>query len=118
MTNKNSSSLGEVLPTYPLGTAFAPLHEFFKSEITESLKAAVCDMDKRLKGFASSDAVFTGVESRTSSPLRILRDEKGECVNVKNLYPAGEGAGYAGGITSAAADGIKIAMLLAQKFAK
>lgn len=118
MKNKNSSSLGEVLPTYPLGTAFAPLHEFFKPEITESLKAAVCDMDKRLKGFASSDAVFTGVESRTSSPLRILRDEKGECVNVKNLYPAGEGAGYAGGITSAAADGIKIAMLLAQKFAK
>ena len=72
-------------------------------------------MERKIKGFAFSDAMFTGVESRTSSPLRILRNEEMESGNLSGLYPAGEGAGYAGGITSAAADGIKAALALAQK---
>ena len=66
-------------------------------------------MSKKIKGFAENGALFTGVESRTSSPLRILRGENLQSVNTIGLYPAGEGAGYAGGITSAAADGIKVA---------
>ena len=66
-------------------------------------------MSKKIKGFADNGAIFTGVESRTSSPLRILRGEDMQSLNVKGLYPAGEGAGYAGGITSAGADGIRVA---------
>lgn len=115
LKNKNSSAFGDVVPSYPLGTSFCPLHEFFDSVLTRSLSAGVTDMERKIKGFAFSDAVFTGVESRTSSPLRILRNEDMESVNLSGLYPAGEGAGYAGGITSAAADGIKAALALAQK---
>ncbi len=115
LKNKNSSAFGDVVPSYPLGTSFCPLHEFFDSVLTRSLSAGVIDMERKIKGFAFSDAVFTGVESRTSSPLRILRNENMESVNLIGLYPAGEGAGYAGGITSAAADGIKAALALVQK---
>ena len=99
-----------MLPTYKIGTQFYPLHEFFKKSFTNSLISATIDMSKKLKGFSENGALFTGVESRTSSPLRILRNESLQSVNVKGLYPAGEGAGYAGGITSAAADGIKVAL--------
>ena len=66
-------------------------------------------MDKKIKGFASNGAVLTGVETRTSAPVRILRDESLQSVSVKGLYPCGEGAGYAGGIMSAALDGIRVA---------
>ena len=73
-------------------------------------------MNGRLSGFAAYDAVLTGVESRTSSPLRILRGENFEAVNFAGIYPCGEGCGYAGGITSAAADGIRIAYAIARKY--
>jgi uncharacterized FAD-dependent dehydrogenase len=66
-------------------------------------------MDRRLKGFANPDAVLTGVETRTSSPVRIQRDEQLQSVSAKGLFPCGEGAGYAGGITSSAADGLRVA---------
>ena len=115
MKNKESSSFGEVLPTYPLKTRFYNLCEFYKKEMTNSFKNAILDMDRRLKGFYNPDAILTGVESRTSSPLRILRGENGESPLFGGLFPAGEGAGYAGGIASAAADGIKTAFALAQK---
>ena len=74
-------------------------------------------MSKRIKGFAENGALFTGVESRTSSPLRILRGEDMQSINMRGLYPAGEGAGYAGGITSAAADGIKVATAIINQLA-
>lgn len=115
MREKESGSFGDVKPTYPLKTRFYNLHEFYKKEMTNSFKNAILDMDRRLKGFFNYDALLTGVESRTSSPVRILRDESGESLSFKGIFPAGEGAGYAGGITSAAADGIKIALILAQK---
>ncbi len=115
LSGKQSQSFGEVLPTYPLGTNFYELHAFYKKSMTNSLKAAIIDMNKRLKGFLNDDAVLTGVESRTSSPLRVLRGENCESVSIKGLYPAGEGAGYAGGITSAAADGIKVAFAIAAR---
>ena len=98
-----------------MGTQFYQLNNFFEKSFTNSLISGIIDMDKRLKGFAVGDAILTGVESRTSSPLRILRDLTMQSVNVKGLYPAGEGAGYAGGITSAAADGIKVAYAIVNK---
>jgi len=84
--------------------------------ITQALKSAIVDMDRRLKGFASPDALLTAVETRTSSPIRIERDETLQSIGVKALYPCGEGAGYAGGITSSAADGIRIAETIYAKF--
>ena len=79
-----------------------------------ALKSAIVDMDRKLKGFACPDAVLTAVESRTSSPLRIERDESMQSIGVVGLYPCGEGAGYAGGITSSAADGLRVATALFQ----
>ena len=73
-------------------------------------------MDRRLKGFASPDAILTAVESRTSSPVRIERDESLQSVGMKGLYPCGEGAGYAGGITSSAADGLRVAQAVFSYF--
>ncbi|MDE6586027.1 MAG: FAD-binding protein, partial [Clostridia bacterium] len=107
--NRVSSGFGAVKPTYAAGTAFVPLNEVLPKIAVDALKSAIPDMDKRLKGFASPDAVLTGVESRFSSPIRILRDECCESVSVKGLYPCGEGSGYSGGITSSAADGLKVA---------
>ena len=115
LNNKTSFAFGAVKPSYPRGVTFAPLNEFFNAEITRSIAAAITDMGRKIKGFDDGDGVFTAVESRTSSPLRILRNEKCQSVNVEGLYPAGEGAGYAGGITSAAADGIRVAFAIAEK---
>ena len=76
--------------------------------ITDNLKKGILDLDSRMKGFADPDAVLTGPETRSSSPVRIVRDEDGQTA-LKGLYPAGEGAGYAGGIMSAAVDGMEAA---------
>ena len=104
-----SDRFGEVLPSYAAGTGFADLNGVLPKVVCDSLKVSVVDMDRRLKGFANPDAVLTGVETRTSSPVRIQRDEELQSVSAKGLFPCGEGAGYAGGITSAAADGLRIA---------
>ena len=104
-----SDKFGEVLPTYAAGVQFAPLSEVLPAVAVEAFKAAVPDMGRRLKGFDSADALFTGVESRFSSPVRIVRGADRQSVSLKNLYPCGEGSGYSGGITSSAADGIKTA---------
>ncbi len=104
-----SDKFGEVLPTYAAGVQFAPLSEVLPAVAVEAFKTAVPDMGRRLKGFDSADALFTGVESRFSSPVRIVRGADRQSVSLKNLYPCGEGSGYSGGITSSAADGIKTA---------
>ena len=109
LKDKTSSRFGEVLPTYAAGTTFADLRTVLPSAVIEALKKAAVDMDRRLKGFACPDAILTGAETRTSSPVRIERDESMQSVGVKGLYPCGEGAGYAGGITSSAADGLRVA---------
>ena len=114
--DKISSDFGEVKPTYSAGTSFAPLNEVLPKVTIEALKAAIPDMNKRLKGFACPDAVLTGVETRFSSPVKILRDENGESVSLKGFYPCGEGSGYSGGITSSAADGLKIAEKIYKKY--
>ncbi|MBR2330275.1 MAG: FAD-dependent monooxygenase, partial [Clostridia bacterium] len=110
LRGKISQAFGEVLPTYGAGTTFADLHAVLPLGITQALKDSLLDMDKKLRGFAHPDALLTGAETRTSSPLRIERDKENlQSVSTANLYPCGEGAGYAGGITSSAADGIRVA---------
>ncbi len=106
---EKSSVLGEIEPTYQPGVTLTNLTTFLPHFISSSLKDAVTEMGRKIKGFDRPDAVLTGVESRSSSPVRIIRDEN-MMSSVKGLYPAGEGAGYAGGITSAAVDGIKCAL--------
>ena len=117
LQDKVSNRFGEVQPTYAAGTAFADMREVLPPSVIQALKVSALDMDKRLRGFAHPDALLTGVESRTSSPVRMERGEDMQSVSVQSLYPCGEGAGYAGGITSSAADGIRVADAVYAKFA-
>lgn len=116
LKKQNSSNFGKVLPSFPMGVKKTNLNGFFNEEIESALKYAITDMGKRLKGFDSYDSVLTSVESRTSSPVRILRTENFNSVNVTNLYPCGEGCGYAGGITSAGVDGKRVASSIINKY--
>ena len=109
------TGLGCVNPTYPIGVEPFVLEEYLPTFVTESLRASVSDFDAWMPGFFYPDAVLTGPETRSTSPVRVLRDEKYECPTVKGLYPAGEGAGYSGGIVSSAVDGIKCAEALLLK---
>ena len=98
-----------VKPSYPHGVVFCDLHRCLPDYVVEALREAIPLMDRKLRGFADPDAVMTGVETRSSSPVRILRGEDHQCA-IPGIYPMGEGAGYAGGIVSAAIDGLKTAM--------
>ena len=82
----------------------------------EALREGIVYFDKKIKGYAMDDAVLTGIETRTSAPVRMDRNENLESINVKGLYPTGEGAGFAGGIISAAVDGIKVAEKIMKEF--
>lgn len=113
---RKTVALEGVEPSYSRNYNFAELDGIFPQQISDALKSAVKDMDGKLPGIGSYGAVLTGVESRTSSPLRIVRNENSESVNVKGLFPSGEGCGYAGGIMSAAVDGIKVANDVFRKF--
>ena len=108
LEGRPSAGPGEILPTYLPGVHWCDLHEVLPPRITDNLKQGIRDFEKRLKDFADPDAVLTGPETRSSSPVRILRDESGQA-QLGGLYPAGEGAGYAGGIMSAAIDGMTAA---------
>lgn len=105
---EKSVILGEIEPSLKGGWEFGNLRTIFPEYINEALIEGITSFSEKMKGFAREDAVLSGVESRTSSPVRILREENMES-KIKGLYPCGEGAGYAGGITSAAMDGIKVA---------
>ena len=111
LKNKKSEKLGNVIPSYSIGYKLSNLNDCFPKFIAESLKEGIREMDKKIRGFAGFDSVITAVESRSSSPVRILRDEK-MFSSIKGLIPCGEGAGHAGGIISAAVDGIKCAEAL------
>ena len=113
LENRPSTGPGEVRPTYLPDVHWCDLHEVLPTCITDNLKKGITDMDKKLKGFASPDAVLTGPETRSSSPVRIVRDESKQS-RLSGLYPAGEGAGYAGGIMSAAVDGMEAAEAVLQ----
>ena len=109
LKGRTSDQFGAVTPTYAAGTTFADVGAVLPSFISETLKRGILDMDKRLKGFADPEAVLTAAETRTSSPVRMERSENMQSISAKGVYPCGEGAGYAGGITSSAADGIRVA---------
>jgi uncharacterized protein len=111
-----STVLGAIQPTYCPGWRFANLSACLPDYVTETLRCALPFFDRQLPGFARPDAVLTGVETRSSSPVRIVRDESFES-NIRGLYPAGEGAGYAGGIMSSAVDGIRAAEAIIKKYA-
>lgn len=116
LKKRPTDSFGEVLPTYPIGVSMADLNECLPDYVSQSIAKAIKIFDTKLKGFASGEALLTGVESRSSSPVRMIRDENGDS-SIKGLMPCGEGAGYAGGITSASVDGINAALNLLKKYA-
>ncbi|MCC8073443.1 MAG: hypothetical protein LIO62_04890 [Clostridiales bacterium] len=103
-----SKALGNVNPTCPTGVTLTNLDECLPQKVSATMKSAIVEMDKKLCGFNLYDAVLTAPETRSSSSVRILRDEFLQC-NIRGVYPCGEGAGYAGGIISAAVDGVKCA---------
>ncbi|MGD1899750.1 MAG: NAD(P)/FAD-dependent oxidoreductase [Phormidesmis sp.] len=109
LAGRPSTELGQVKPTYRPGVHLCDLGESLPAYAIAAIREAIPAFDKKIKGFAMHDAVLTGVETRTSSPIRIKRNEHFQSLNTQGLYPAGEGAGYAGGILSAAVDGIKVA---------
>ena len=97
--------------------ALASPDKYLPGFVTESIKTALSAFDKKINGFARKDAILTGAETRTSAPVRILRNNETKlALGFENLYPSGEGAGYAGGITSAAIDGLKCAIALMSEF--
>ena len=114
--NQSTKKLGSITPQIKGAYVLANIREIFPEEIASSLELGIKSFDRQIQGFANADTVLSGVESRTSSPIRIERNEQLQIENT-GIYPCGEGAGYAGGITSAAMDGIKTAERLAQKFA-
>ena len=116
LAGKYGTPSKDVRPTYPRGVAWADLHECLPSFVTRAMEEALPLLDRKLKGFAHPQAVMTAVEARSSSPVRIVRDEALQA-NLRGLYPCGEGAGYAGGITSAAVDGLRVAEAVVSAFA-
>jgi len=115
--NKVSTAIGSIKPITKGEYTFANLNEILPKYISDSIKEAMIDFNKKIKGFAKDDVLLLGIESRTSSPVKILRNEL-NISNIEGIYPIGEGAGYAGGITTSAIDGIKMAMLFAKVYKK
>ena len=113
LAGRPSTAQGNVEPSYQPGVHWTDLSSCVPAYVTEALREAIPAFDRQIKGFAMADAVLTGVETRTSSPIRIKRGPDFQSVNTRGLYPAGEGAGYAGGILSAGVDGIKVAEAVA-----
>lgn len=116
LNGKAELKIGRVEPTYALGVKECDFNAIFPTEISDMMKYGLIDFGRKMRGFNANDAILTGVETRTSSPVRILRGEDMQSVSVSGLYPCGEGAGYAGGIMSAAVDGIKAAIALIEKY--
>jgi uncharacterized protein len=110
---KPSTTLGSVTPSYQPGVALGDLAPSLPTYAIEAIREALPAFGKKIKGFDMADAVLTGVETRTSSPIKMPRGDDLQSTNVRGLYPAGEGASYAGGILSAGVDGIKVAEALA-----
>ncbi len=113
LAGKPSTAFGSVMPSYKPGVHLTDLAQSLPPYAIEAIREALPVFEKQIKGFSMHDAVLTGIETRTSSPLRITRGPHLQSVNIKGLYPAGEGAGYAGGILSAGVDGIKVAEAVA-----
>jgi uncharacterized FAD-dependent dehydrogenase len=113
LTGKPSDELGEVKPSYTPGITLTDLSKVVPNYVTQAIREAIPAFNRQIKGFAKKDGLLTGVETRTSSPICIKRGADYQSVNIQGLYPAGEGAGYAGGIWSAGIDGIRVAEAVA-----
>ncbi len=116
LAGKGGMNIKRVQPSYPIGVTEANFDQLFPQFVTKGLRNALPAMDRKLRGFAAGDSLLTGVETRTSSPVRINRGEDYQS-NIKGLYPTGEGAGYAGGIMSAAVDGVRVAQYICRCYA-
>lgn len=113
LQGKPSAALGSVEPSYQPGVTLTDLSDALPAFAVAAIREAIPVFDRQIKGFAMDDAVLTGIETRSSSPICIRRGADFQNLNTRGLYPAGEGAGYAGGILSAAIDGIKVAEAVA-----
>ena len=113
-----SSAVGRVAPTYPRGVSWGDVASCLPPYVADTLRAAIPALGRKLRGFDVADAVLTGVETRSSSPVRVTRGADGQSVGVRGLWPVGEGAGYAGGIMSAATDGILAAEKIVAAYAR
>ena len=109
LAGRASTSLGAVVPSYRPGVTPTDLSTCLPEYVISAIREALPAFERQIAGFTMADAIMTGVETRTSSPIRIRRDESFQSLNTRGLYPAGEGAGYAGGILSAGVDGIRVA---------
>jgi hypothetical protein len=118
LAGRASTSLGSVIPSYQPGVHLTDLATALPGYAIAAIREALPAFERQIRGFAMADAVLTGVETRTSSPLRITRGDDCQSLNVRGLYPAGEGAGYAGGILSAGVDGIKVAEAVTREILK
>ncbi len=114
VAGRASTALGSVEPSYKPGVTLCDLAASLPAFAIEAIREALPAFERQIKGYSLHDAVLTGIETRTSSPLRITRDDSFQSLNLKGLFPAGEGAGYAGGILSAGVDGIRIAEAVAR----
>ena len=115
LAKRPSSKLGQIKPSYPLGVKLTSLDSCLPEYVIDSLRKALPLMARKIKGFDNPEAVLTGVETRSSSPVRLVRDESCQS-NISGLYPCGEGAGYAGGIVSSAIDGLVVAEAIINKY--
>jgi len=113
LAGRASRALGSVVPSYQPGVEVADMAACLPGFAIEAIREALGWFAREISGFAMHDAVLTGVETRTSSPIRIVRGANGHSLNTRGLFPAGEGAGYAGGIMSAGVDGIRVAEAVA-----
>jgi uncharacterized FAD-dependent dehydrogenase len=113
LAGRPSTDFGSVSASYKPGVQLGDLSTSLPGYIIESIREALPVFDKQIQGFIMEDAILTGVETRSSSPIRIVRGKDFQSVNISGLYPAGEGSGYAGGILSSAMDGIKVAEVVA-----
>ncbi len=117
LEGKKSARLGAVLPSCPSKVEPADLNAVLPPFANEMLRAGFAAFGRKIRGFDGADTLLSGVESRTSAPLRLLRDERGRALKHPQIYPCGEGAGYAGGIMSAAVDGIRTALHITEHYA-
>ena len=109
-------NIGRVQPTYDRGVVAADLGALLPTELADTLRAGLRAYERKIAGYTAPEAILTGLETRTSSPVRLKREENFECAQLAGLYPCGEGAGYAGGIMSAAVDGLRVARAIISRY--
>ena len=116
MEGRGRLNIGRVQPTYDRGVVAADLGALLPTELADTLRAGLRAYERKIAGYTAPEAILTGLETRTSSPVRLKRGENFECAQLAGLYPCGEGAGYAGGIMSAAVDGLRVARAIISRY--